>query len=855
MARADNRPIMQWQGNPRNLPIRDGSISLNWSALGKWDPRSKIGLVWKFQLEPRMDLGNGHTVTLTVSFRSSRRVIIHDGVRVEYTVREDRVARSYSWSRDGHDFAIQELPNGPRDISRFRFVVDSACSFTAPGGQRAFVDVALSGTRSPTHAQPVSAGAASALPVAEARVVEATESATLTAARAGVYMTPLERQEALAHVAGVDADLARALAASARESANARQFEADTALARQLSSGGDVGSPRRPRAPDAPPASPPTPRSPTAPPLPVASPSPRPSATWYWQEEPHRLTAHNPALVKPPHWVAYPDDVQAVLEAAFQAGHPTCTGANNVVDFVARQQMNMRTGVKRAVLRDDAAFFEHADDRDAAAAFAPPSPAPPPRRPPAPSSPPTGPPPQRQWDEARPWVAADEALADIAEAASIVDAATSGRDLDPRVLALVPWAHQIIELRTLIGAKGMETLSAGREPVPRFAATWAKLRTQRAEIDRAARDAPPRRNPAPPAVSRAQELQRRRDMQRSQAPPSPPAEPLRLHARITALSFEEARHRAQEGATAGAAGDDEDLTRALAASRARAAAEERHREDLRRALEASRGVAAAEERRRAQEGATAAGDEDVEYARHVHIGEQPVPPGHVRVRVPPGMGPGSEAAFTAPDGRVLRATIPAGAMEDSLFDIRLPPRRTISEEASLAAPPSPPAEEASPGRRGDVIRLFEEARRRRAAEAAVVKDAVSPRSRVAGRMMAESDSDSDSDGDEAKETARGARPAPPPMLGGVPDGPEQLVRNIEAHIRLLNSSARADFRRELAAARGNISALTELNRRVAQAVDEENDASDLEPEPKPIDREAFEALLAGLTDDSGSEDY
>ena len=891
---------MQWQGNPRNLPIRDGSISLNWSALGKWDPRSKIGLVWKFQLEPRMDLGNGHTVTLTVSFRSSRRVIIHDGVRVEYSVREDR-ARSYAWRRDGHDFAIQELPDGPRDISRFRFVVDSACSFTAPGGQRAFVDVALSGTRSPTHAQPVSADAANVLPVAEARVVDADPgAATLTAERAGVYLTPAERQAALAHVAGVDADLARALAASARESANARQFEADTALARQLSSDGDVASPRRPRAPDAPPLAPLSPRSPTAPPLPVASPSPRPSATWYWQEEPHRLTAHNPALVKPPHWVAYPDDVQAVLEAAFLAGHPTCAGANNIVDLVARQQTNLRTGAKRAVLRDDAAFFEHADDRDAAAAFAPPSPpavvappspALPQRRPPAPSSPPTGPPPSRQWeeappsppavvaprrppappapagpppprqwDDARPWVASDEALADIAEAASIVELSTSGQSLDPRALALVPWAHQIIELRTLIGAKGMETLSAGREPVPRFAATWAKLRTQRAEIDRAARDAAlveappssPRRAPAPPAVSRAQELQRRRDLQRSQAPPRPPAEdPLRLHARITALSFEEARHWAQEGATATAAGDDEELTRALAASRARAAAEERHREDLARALEASRDVAAAEERRRVQ---CATADDEVEYARHVHIGETPVPPGHVRVRVPPGMGPGSEAAFTAPDGRVLRATIPAGATEDSLFDVRLPPRRTISEEASPAAPPSPPAEEASPGRRGDVIRIFEEARRRHVAEEATAKDAVPPRSRVAGRMMAESDSDSDGDGDEAKETARGARPAPPPMLGGVPDGPEQLVRNIEAHIRLLNSRARADFRRELAAARGNISALTELNRRVAQAVDEEN-AADREPEPAPIDREAFEALLAGLTDDSDEDDY
>ena len=137
----------------------------------------------------------------------------------------------------------------------------------------------------------------------------------------------------------------------------------------------------------------------------------------------------------------------------------------------------------------------------------------------------------------------------------------------------------------------------------------------------------------------------------------PPEEPLRLHARITALSFEEARHRVQESSTAGTAGDDDDLTRALEASARVAAAEERHREDLRRALAASRDVAVAEERRRAQ---CTTADDEVEYARHVHIGETPVPPGHVRVRVPPGMGPGSEAAFTAPDGRVMRAVIPAG---------------------------------------------------------------------------------------------------------------------------------------------------------------------------------------------------
>ena len=171
-----------------------------------------------------------------------------------------------------------------------------------------------------------------------------------------------------------------------------------------------------------------------------------------------------------------------------------------------------------------------------------------------------------------------------------------------------------------------------------------------------------------------------------------------------------------------------------------------------------------------------------------------------------------------------------------------------------------------------MIRYFEDARRRRAAEEAAPRASPSlpPRPRVAGRMMAASDSDSDgavstdgvdvriASGAEATET-RGARPAPTrpapaPLLGGVPDGPEQLVRNIEGHVRLLGAASRAEFRRELAAARGNISALAELNRRVAQAVDEENEAT-AEPEPAPIDREAFEALLAGLTDDSDEDDY
>lgn len=81
----------------------------------------------------------------------------------------------------------------------------------------------------------------------------------------------------------------------------------------------------------------------------------------------------------------------------------------------------------------------------------------------------------------------------------------------------------------------------------------------------------------------------------------------------------------------------------------------------------------------------AAGDEEVAYRprpRYAGPGTQPVPPGHLRVRVPPGMGPGSEAAFTTPDGRVMRAIVPPGARAGSVFDVRLPPRWNISAEES-----------------------------------------------------------------------------------------------------------------------------------------------------------------------------
>lgn len=499
---------MQYDGNPRHLPIRDGRITLNWSALGKYDRHSKIGLVWKFQLIPQRDLGSGHTVTLTASFRSGRRLIVHDGERVQYIVRESR-ERSYAWQMDGHSFAIQELPEGARDISRFRFVIDGTFSFTMPKGGTAFCNVSLVTARAPpgaTHARVVDAAAAHNLPRADAYVVDAQGSQDAVLARVVAVSPSTERQrsdervapptrsppppparrpptsEFMSRARQLEADrvLARQLSQSevvaplprspgvasptrgdatydatwspvndigsevhrrwlrerragsrpprgdgrvaGRPSASeflsrARQVEADRVLARQMSQGeDDADAARRDASQErearrnseliaevtrparwpgalgglinpallaearryycdpavatttAPP--PPTPllapRSPTAPPLPPTAPRPSPSATWYWQEEPHRLAAHNPSLVKPPHWIAYPDHVQAELEAARRANKPSWTGPTFCVDLVARHQYNLRgprIGFKRAVLREDSVL---------AGAFAPP---------------------------------------------------------------------------------------------------------------------------------------------------------------------------------------------------------------------------------------------------------------------------------------------------------------------------------------------------------------------------------------------------------------------------------------------------------------------------------------------------
>ena len=125
---------------PTQLPIKDGKITLHWSTRGRLDPYSKVELVWRFALFPA---NSAHVVTLMASFKTGKRVLLHDGEQVDMVLREAE-KRTYAWQRDGHSFAIQELLEGPRDVSRFRFVIDSSFSFQTKKAGAAFTTVELS---------------------------------------------------------------------------------------------------------------------------------------------------------------------------------------------------------------------------------------------------------------------------------------------------------------------------------------------------------------------------------------------------------------------------------------------------------------------------------------------------------------------------------------------------------------------------------------------------------------------------------------------------------------------------------------------------------------------------------------
>ena len=78
------------------------------------------------------------------------------------------------------------------------------------------------------------------------------------------------------------------------------------------------------------------------------------------REEPGRLTAHDPALVKAPHWVAYDDEACQKLEAAYAAfakdpGVPDIVsnvGPARDVSVKTMKQINRKTGFERDVLRE-----------------------------------------------------------------------------------------------------------------------------------------------------------------------------------------------------------------------------------------------------------------------------------------------------------------------------------------------------------------------------------------------------------------------------------------------------------------------------------------------------------------------
>ena len=81
---------------------------------------------------------------------------------------------------------------------------------------------------------------------------------------------------------------------------------------------------------------------------------------WYWREEPGRLTAHDPDLVKGPYWVAYDDEACEKLEAAY-AAFAKDPGVRDIVSNIApardvsvktMKQINRKTGFERDVLRE-----------------------------------------------------------------------------------------------------------------------------------------------------------------------------------------------------------------------------------------------------------------------------------------------------------------------------------------------------------------------------------------------------------------------------------------------------------------------------------------------------------------------
>lgn len=719
---------------PSQLPIKDGKITLHWSTRGRLDPYLKVELVWGFALFPA---NTAHVVSLTASFKTGKRVLLHDGEQVHAVLRE-AAQRTYAWQRDGHSFAIQELLEGPRDVSRFRFVIDSAFSFQTKKAGAAFTTVELSVEVPP-----------------RADAYEVPPKPRL--------WTPREEEDLHALVRS------QWVKGAAEGGINAPWPVDWAAVAGHLGTGRPAADVER---------------------------------RWTSMQASKRAREADGA----------PRDSQAEwLEAQVLASQPPA----RVEPILARQSQAEKDALARA------------------------------------ASPPATAPASPLWPDAQ------AAMADFAEASSIVDSSSRGQHLDPRALACVQWASQVDELKKHIGTRGLETLSAGREPMPGFADTWARLRTRRAEIlENMSRS---EKSPSAAAMFAA-----RRQALEEAAGPGELAYALRtLGTNIAAARREQMQYVARKFSDA--VGDAalerayitlrearQDKTQkahvilleTCSAGAACAAAivdlldledEERQCASL-RALAAFRAANEAETRARvAREKLEKL--EEVTHEAEARARELRAELEEVKASSPTATSPAKPPTGQTDDDLLIAAALAlATPRADEAVASSAP---TLAGAAPAEASDSDSDSEWDENDAACETLLAAEraaAEKRtqsRAEEAARHKEAITrrltkrrserPRDHaVAGSMTADSESDTESENGASVGTAYPVRARPPapsrPASRPGTWGPDRLIMEIEGYIRkLFDTGIKAAFRKRLANARGNINALADLNEDVQKA--------------------------------------
>ena len=712
---------------PTQLPIKDGKITLHWSTRGRLDPYSKVELVWRFALFPA---NSAHVVTLMASFKTGKRVLLHDGEQVDMVLREAE-KRTYAWQRDGHSFAIQELLEGPRDVSRFRFVIDSSFSFQTKKAGAAFTTVELS--------------------------VEVPPRAD--AYEAPQLWTPREEEDLHALVRS------------------------------QWVKGAAEGGINAPWPVD-------------------------------WAAVAGHLGTGRPAAEVERRWTSMQASKRAREADGAQAlaSQPPA----RVEPILARQ---LSQAEKEALASVPAA------------------------------SPPATPPASPLWPDAQ------AAMADFAEASSIVDASSRGQHLDPLAFGLITWASQVDELKKHIGTRGLETLSAGREPMIGFTDAWARLRTRRAEVVEIVENL----SRSEESSSAAAMFAARREALEAAAGPGELAYALRtLGTNIATARRKQMQYVAREFSDAVG---DAALERAYISLReARQDKTQKAHVILLETCSAGAACAAAivdlldledEERQCASLRALAAFRAANEAETRARVARERLEmlekaTAEAEARAKELRAELEEVKASSPTSSMSPAKPPTGQTDDDLLiAAALALATPRADEAVASSPPTlagtAPAEASDSDSESEsddddaacetllaAERAAAEKRTQsRAEEAARHKEAIArrltkrrserPRDHaVAGSMTVDSESDTESENGASVGTAYPVRARPPAPSRPAPRpgtwGPDRLVMEIEGYIRKLSDTGtKAAFRKRLANARGNINALADLNADVQEA--------------------------------------